>query len=76
MQGETEQRPHKLSFNIDKSKVKAVTKELSQRLEKRGVRLFCLICCDNLFIILHNMFALFFRLMSNSFSVEEMLSMF
>lgn len=43
MQGETEQRPHKLSFNIDKSKVKAVTKELSQRLEKRGVRFVSLL---------------------------------
>lgn len=35
--------PFKLSFNVDKSKVKAVTKELYQRLEKRGVRLVNLV---------------------------------
>ncbi|KAH0852268.1 hypothetical protein HID58_094110 [Brassica napus] len=37
LQAETEQMPHKLSFHVDKSKVKEVTKELYQRLEKRGV---------------------------------------
>ncbi|KAG2251247.1 hypothetical protein Bca52824_081383 [Brassica carinata] len=36
LQAETEQMPHKLSFHVDKSKVKEVTKELYQRLEKRG----------------------------------------
>ncbi|KAL1220901.1 putative sucrose-phosphatase 1 [Cardamine amara subsp. amara] len=37
LQSGTEQRPHKLSFFIDKSKVQEVTKELTQRLEKRGL---------------------------------------
>ncbi|XP_013621829.1 PREDICTED: probable sucrose-phosphatase 2 [Brassica oleracea var. oleracea] len=37
LQAETEQRPHKVSFYVDKSKAHQVTKELSQRLEKRGL---------------------------------------
>ncbi|XP_018448426.2 probable sucrose-phosphatase 2 [Raphanus sativus] len=40
LQAETEQRPHKVSFYVDKSKAQDVTMELSQRLEKRGLR-FC-----------------------------------
>ncbi|KAH0873102.1 hypothetical protein HID58_070464 [Brassica napus] len=39
LQAETEQMPHKLSFHVDKSKVKEVTKELYQRLEKRGLEI-------------------------------------
>lgn len=35
LQAETEQRPHKVSFYVDKNKAKEVTKELSERLEKR-----------------------------------------
>lgn len=38
MQSETEQRPHKASFYVDKDKAQAVTKALSERLEKRGVK--------------------------------------
>ncbi|CAL9218518.1 unnamed protein product [Arabidopsis halleri] len=52
LQGETEQRPHKLSFNIDKSKVQAVTKELSQRLEKRGVDIKIIFSGGNAFDVL------------------------
>ncbi|CAG7907952.1 unnamed protein product [Brassica rapa] len=37
LQAETEQRPHKVSFYVDKSKAQEVAKELSQRLEKRGL---------------------------------------
>ncbi|KAJ4880450.1 putative sucrose-phosphatase 2 [Raphanus sativus] len=37
LQAETEQRPHKVSFYVDKSKAQDVTMELSQRLEKRGL---------------------------------------
>ncbi|XP_010532383.1 PREDICTED: probable sucrose-phosphatase 2 [Tarenaya hassleriana] len=37
LQSETEQRPHKVSFYVDKTKAQAVTKELSERLEKRGL---------------------------------------
>ncbi|KAJ4907038.1 putative sucrose-phosphatase 2 [Raphanus sativus] len=37
LQAETEQRPHKVSFYVDKSKAQDVTKELSLRLEKRGL---------------------------------------
>lgn len=39
MQSETEQRPHKVSFYVDKDKARGVTKALSELLEKRGVRL-------------------------------------
>ncbi|KAJ0250361.1 hypothetical protein HA466_0137090 [Hirschfeldia incana] len=39
LQAETEQMPHKLSFHVDKSKVQEVTKELYQRLEKRGLEI-------------------------------------
>ncbi|KAG7600201.1 Sucrose-phosphatase-like N-terminal [Arabidopsis suecica] len=52
LQGETEQRPHKLSFNIDKSKVQAVTKKLSQRLEKRGVDIKIIFSGGNAFDVL------------------------
>ncbi|GLT61898.1 hypothetical protein SLA2020_345720 [Shorea laevis] len=37
LQAETEQRPHKVSFYVDKNKAHAVTKELSERLGKRGL---------------------------------------
>ena len=37
MQRDCDQRPNKVSFFIDKSKAQEVTKELYQRLEKRGV---------------------------------------
>ncbi|CAA7048494.1 unnamed protein product [Microthlaspi erraticum] len=37
LQREADQRPNKVSFWIDKSKVEAVSKELHQRLEKRGL---------------------------------------
>lgn len=40
MQAETEQRPHKVSFYVEKDKAQAVTKALAETLEKRGVR-FC-----------------------------------
>ncbi|KAF3442783.1 hypothetical protein FNV43_RR16700 [Rhamnella rubrinervis] len=36
-QSETEQRPHKASFYVEKDKAQAVTKALSERLEKRGL---------------------------------------
>ncbi|KAJ0045152.1 hypothetical protein Pint_05748 [Pistacia integerrima] len=36
-QSETEQRPHKVSFFIEKSKASAVMKALSEHLEKRGL---------------------------------------
>ncbi|CAN6807546.1 unnamed protein product [Brassica oleracea] len=42
LQAETEQRPHKVSFYVDKSKAHQVTKELSQRLEKRGALAYLL----------------------------------
>lgn len=37
LQSETEQRPHKVSFFVDKNKAQTVTKELSERLEKLGL---------------------------------------
>lgn len=37
LQAETEQRAHKVSFYVDKTKAKEVTKDLSERLEKRGL---------------------------------------
>lgn len=37
MQAETEQRPHKISFYVDKEKAQQVTKKLAEILEKRGV---------------------------------------
>nr|DAD25252.1 TPA_asm: hypothetical protein HUJ06_026716 [Nelumbo nucifera] len=37
LQSETEQRPHKVSFYIQKDKAQEVIKVLSERLEKRGV---------------------------------------
>ncbi|XP_022640899.1 probable sucrose-phosphatase 2 isoform X3 [Vigna radiata var. radiata] len=37
MQSETEQRPHKVSFYLEKGKAPNVVKALSKRLEKRGV---------------------------------------
>jgi len=38
VQSETEQRAHKVSFYVDKGVAQEVTKSLSERLEKRGVR--------------------------------------
>lgn len=38
MQSETEQRPHKVSFYVEKEHAQAVMKALSGRLDKRGVR--------------------------------------
>lgn len=38
MQSETEQRPHKVSFYVDKDKARDVMRALSELLEKRGVR--------------------------------------
>ncbi|WCJ34142.1 Sucrose-phosphatase 2 [Euphorbia peplus] len=37
LQAETEQRPHKVSFYVDKDKAQAVTKALSEILEKKGL---------------------------------------
>ncbi|XP_022742222.1 sucrose-phosphatase 2-like [Durio zibethinus] len=37
LQAETEQRPHKVSFYVDKTKAQTVMKELSYCLEKRGL---------------------------------------
>lgn len=39
LQSETEQRPHKVSFYVDKSKAETVTKQLSEILKNRGVRI-------------------------------------
>lgn len=36
-QAETEQRPHKISFYVDKEKAQQVTKKLAEILEKRGL---------------------------------------
>lgn len=38
MQPETEQRPHKVSFFVEKDKAQAVTKALAEALKKHGVR--------------------------------------
>lgn len=38
IQSETEQRPHKISFYVDKANAQEVVKSLSELLEKRGVR--------------------------------------
>lgn len=38
VQAETEQRPHKVSFYVEKDKAKHVTETLSKVLEGRGVR--------------------------------------
>ena len=37
MQAETEQRPHKVSFLVQKDKAQTVTKALSEALKQRGV---------------------------------------
>lgn len=37
MQSETEQRPHKVSFNVTKDKAQDVMKALATRLAERGV---------------------------------------
>ena len=37
-QAETEQRPHKVSFYVEKDKAQAVRKALLERFEKLGVR--------------------------------------
>ncbi|EEF38308.1 sucrose-phosphatase 1 isoform X1 [Ricinus communis] len=37
LQSETEQRPHKVSFYVDKTKAQIVTKVLSERFAKRGL---------------------------------------
>lgn len=39
LQSETEQRPHKVSFYVDKSKAETVTKQLSEIFKNRGVRI-------------------------------------
>lgn len=39
MQSSTEQRPHKVSFYVQKGQAEEVMKSLSERLVKRGVRL-------------------------------------
>lgn len=39
LQSETEQRPHKVSFYVKKEHSQGVIKDLSGRLEKRGVGL-------------------------------------
>lgn len=39
MQPETEQRPHKVSFYVQKDKAQEVTKALSESFIKHGVRL-------------------------------------
>lgn len=38
MQSETEQRPHKISFYVDKAKAQEVTSALAKILGGRGVR--------------------------------------
>lgn len=38
MQSETEQRPHKVSFYVDKDKAQTVTQKLSEIFKNRGVR--------------------------------------
>lgn len=39
LQSETEQRPHKVSFYVDKSKAETVTKQLSEIFKNCGVRI-------------------------------------
>lgn len=43
LQSETEQRPHKVSFYVEKGKAQEVMKALSKRLEEREVRLSMLV---------------------------------
>ena len=38
IQPETEQRPHKVSFFVDKKSAQEVIKSVAERLDKRGVR--------------------------------------
>lgn len=48
VQSEAEQRPHKVSFYIEKDKAGEVMKTLSENLEKHGVRFFSVglnVCC-------------------------------
>lgn len=58
VQSETEQRPHKVSFYIEKDKADEVIKALSESLEKNGVRFFsfglnlcCMRICELFFIV-------------------------
>lgn len=41
IQSETEQRPHKVSFYVEKEHAREIMKSLSGSLEKRGVRSNC-----------------------------------
>lgn len=43
-QPESEQRPHKVSFYVKKEKAEEVMKDLSERLQKRGVMLLLSEC--------------------------------
>ena len=58
VQSEADQRPHKVSFYIEKDKAEEVMKALSENLEKRGVRFFsvglnlcCMRICELFFIV-------------------------
>jgi hypothetical protein len=60
-QSETEQRPHKISFYVEKAKAQAVTKALKECFEKHGVRfksqvdLSTMILCHVLLLMFENL---------------------